>query len=50
MIDNLRVMHGRKGFSLADGGYRSLDTTFMDWDEAKSRRNVLENKLGVEAR
>lgn len=42
VFDNLRVLHGRRGFKMEKGGYRRLRGSYIDWDEARSRINVLE--------
>ncbi len=44
VFDNLRVLHGRREFHMVKGGYRRLRGSYIDWDEARSRIHVLENK------
>jgi hypothetical protein len=45
VFDNPRIMHGRKGYSLADGGFRQVQGGYVDWDEANSRVNALRAKF-----
>ncbi len=42
MVDNRRVMHGRKAFR--SGGHRHLQSCYVDTDEAMGRLAVLERK------
>jgi gamma-butyrobetaine dioxygenase len=43
VFDNLRVMHGREGFTVGKGedGGRHLFGCYIDWDEIWDRLNVL---------
>lgn len=45
VFDNMRVMHGREGFTVREGedGSRHLYGCYIDWDEINDRRNVLNN-------
>jgi len=43
---NYRVLHGRLGYEMVEGGERHLNGGFIDWDEMHSRRRVLQEKLG----
>nr|XP_045617057.1 gamma-butyrobetaine dioxygenase-like [Procambarus clarkii]XP_045617058.1 gamma-butyrobetaine dioxygenase-like [Procambarus clarkii]XP_045617059.1 gamma-butyrobetaine dioxygenase-like [Procambarus clarkii]XP_045617060.1 gamma-butyrobetaine dioxygenase-like [Procambarus clarkii] len=45
-FDNLRIVHGRTGYDLGPGE-RHVEGCYMDWDEVRSRRRVLEVKFGV---
>ena len=46
VFDNLRVMHGREGFTVGEGedGDRHLYGCYVDWDEIYDRINVLKHK------
>ncbi|CAL4097431.1 unnamed protein product, partial [Meganyctiphanes norvegica] len=44
VFDNTRVFHGRRGFQGFEGE-RELDGIYLDWDEARSKRRVLNNKF-----
>jgi len=46
VFDNLRVMHGRKGYTVSSGedGARRLYGCYIDWDEINDRMNVLKKK------
>ena len=46
VFDNLRVMHGRKGYTVSPGedGARRLYGCYIDWDEINDRMNVLKKK------
>ena len=52
VFDNQRVLHGRNGFEItpADNGaeesQRHYQGGYVDWDEIKSRINVLKRRLG----
>ena len=43
VFDNLRVMHGREGYTVKEGhqGDRLLMGCYIDWDEILDRINVL---------
>ncbi|KAG0714700.1 Gamma-butyrobetaine dioxygenase [Chionoecetes opilio] len=43
-FDNLRIVHGRTGY-LSGQGERHVEGCYVDWDEVRSRRRVLESKL-----
>ncbi len=45
VFDNLRVLHGRRGYKLEEGGHRHLKGCYMDWDEIHSKMNVLLEKF-----
>ena len=45
VMDNFRVLHGRKGFEMKKGSVRHLATGYMDWDLLYSRMRVLHNQL-----
>ncbi|XP_015751153.1 PREDICTED: gamma-butyrobetaine dioxygenase-like [Acropora digitifera] len=45
VFDNDRVLHGRTGYTLAEGMGRCLESTYIDWDVARSKLNVLGRKL-----
>lgn len=44
-LDNLRIVHGRTGY-MSGLGERHVEGCYVDWDEVRSRRRVLETKLG----
>ena len=44
IVDNLRTLHGRTGFS--GGGARHLQSCYIERDELASRLTVLERSLG----
>ena len=46
VFDNLRVLHGRKGFELTEKGERTIQGGYVDWDEVRSKINVLKIILG----
>ncbi|XP_059091647.1 gamma-butyrobetaine dioxygenase-like [Tigriopus californicus] len=41
IFDNQRILHGRRGYALEEGGHRYLQGGYMDWDEVNSKINVL---------
>jgi len=45
VFDNLRVLHGRKDFTVNAGGTRQLHGGYMDWDEIRSKFNSLYKSL-----
>ena len=45
MFDNQRVLHGRTGYRMEGGGQRHLEGGYVDWDELRSKINVLKRKL-----
>lgn len=46
-LDNLRVTHGRTGYP--ETASRHVDGCYIDWDEVRSRRRVLERRFGSQA-
>lgn len=48
-FDNLRILHGRTAY-LSGYSARHIEGCYVDWDEVRSRRHVLEKKLGVNSR
>ncbi|XP_076056491.1 gamma-butyrobetaine dioxygenase-like [Oratosquilla oratoria] len=46
VMDNTRLLHGRTAYNGATGE-RYMDQTYLDWDEALSKRRVLQERLGV---
>jgi len=46
VFDNLRVLHGRKGFDLEKNGERTVQGGYVDWDEVRSKINILKLVLG----
>ena len=44
-FNNIRVLHGRQGFHVQAGEHRLLLGYYLDWDELRSRRRVLEKTL-----
>ena len=44
---NFRILHGREGYTLKEGGERHLEGGYIDWDELRSKRRVLEEELGL---
>ncbi|KAK8734026.1 hypothetical protein OTU49_006306 [Cherax quadricarinatus] len=44
VLDNMRVLHGRKGFN-STSGERLLEGCYWDWDMVRSRRRVLQANL-----
>ena len=43
-FDNIRVLHGREAFAVQSSEERLLEGSYLDWDEMRSRRRVLETK------
>ncbi|XP_045110420.1 gamma-butyrobetaine dioxygenase-like isoform X2 [Portunus trituberculatus] len=43
-FDNLRIVHGRTGY-FSGPGERHVQGCYVDWDEVRSRRRVLETKI-----
>ncbi len=41
VFDNVRFLHGRLGFTMGPGDRRKLVGCYMDWDEIRSRMNVI---------
>jgi hypothetical protein len=35
VVDNHRVLHGRRSYSLKPGGSRLLEGGYLDWDEVR---------------
>ena len=46
VFDNLRILHGRKGFDLKENGERTVQGGYVDWDEVRSKINILKLVLG----
>lgn len=46
ILDNYRVLHGRKPFELAGGGNRHMRQGYFDRDMVSSRQKVLRRRLG----
>ena len=46
-FNNHRVLHGRLAYTPSEAGVRHLEGSFIDWDELRSMRRVLDLKLGV---
>lgn len=44
-LDNLRVTHGRIGYPSTGDVKRHIDGCYLDWDEVRSKRRVLETRL-----
>ena len=42
---NYRVLHGREKYELRGGEERLLEGSYLDWDEMRSKRRFLEEKL-----
>ena len=42
---NYRVLHGRHGYQMQEGGERELRGGYIDWDELHSLRRVMQAKL-----
>ena len=40
-------MHGRTGYEVVEAGDRELEGGYLDWDELKSKRRVLQQQLGL---
>ena len=40
-FDNLRVLHGRKGFEATKGSSRLYHGSYLNWCEIKSRMNTI---------
>jgi alpha-ketoglutarate-dependent taurine dioxygenase len=45
VFDNVRLLHGRKGYEDKPNNTRHLVGSYMDWDLAYSRIRVLRKKL-----
>ena len=46
VFDNLRVLHGRTHFDLiGKDGKREIHGGYVDWDEVKSKINILRKML-----
>ncbi|KAK4323385.1 hypothetical protein Pmani_005904 [Petrolisthes manimaculis] len=46
VMDNTRLLHGRTAYDGAIGE-RYMDQVYLDWDQALSKRRVLQEKLGI---
>jgi len=40
-FDNRRILHGRQGYTLKEGGKRRLIGSYLDWDEVLSKKRYL---------
>ncbi|XP_076066288.1 gamma-butyrobetaine dioxygenase-like [Oratosquilla oratoria] len=48
VLDNMRVLHGRQPFdSSTSVGCRHFHNAYIDWDELRSRRRVLQDRFGI---
>ncbi|XP_071480482.1 gamma-butyrobetaine dioxygenase-like [Diadema antillarum] len=45
VMNNFRVLHGRKGFTMEEGSERHLQTGYMDWDLVYSKLRVLRSRV-----
>ena len=45
IVDNMRVMHGRRGYTFSGDEGRHVEGGYLDWDEIHSKINVLRHKL-----
>ena len=45
VFHNYRVLHGRQGYSVTGSGERHLEGGYIDWDELRSKRRVLEEEI-----
>ena len=46
-FNNFRILHSRSSYNIAAHGDRIMETGYIDWDEARSRRRVLMEDLGL---
>ncbi|XP_068241831.1 gamma-butyrobetaine dioxygenase-like [Palaemon carinicauda] len=44
-LDNVRCLHGREGYEAFSG--RHIESSYLDWDEARCRRRRIQEKLGL---
>ncbi|XP_042881672.1 gamma-butyrobetaine dioxygenase-like isoform X1 [Penaeus japonicus] len=44
-LDNVRCLHGREGYEAFSE--RHIESSYLDWDEARCRRRRLQEELGV---
>ena len=44
-VDNHRVLHGRMAYSITEDTQRHLEGGYIDWDEKRSKRRVLQKQL-----
>ncbi|XP_066969074.1 gamma-butyrobetaine dioxygenase-like [Macrobrachium rosenbergii] len=44
-LDNVRCLHGREGYEAFSD--RHIESSYLDWDEARCRRRKLQEKLGL---
>lgn len=47
-LDNVRCLHGREGYEAFSE--RHIESSYLDWDEARCRRRRLQEKLGANDR
>ncbi|XP_041475490.1 gamma-butyrobetaine dioxygenase-like [Lytechinus variegatus] len=45
IMDNYRVLHGRKSFTVSPGSARHLEGGYFDWDTVMSKLRILKNNL-----
>ncbi|KAK4326521.1 hypothetical protein Pmani_002969 [Petrolisthes manimaculis] len=47
-LDNTRLLHGRKSFDPATTiGFRHMHNAYIDWDDLRSKRRLLQSSMGV---
>ncbi|XP_064120347.1 gamma-butyrobetaine dioxygenase-like isoform X1 [Macrobrachium nipponense] len=44
-LDNVRCLHGREGYEAFSD--RHIESSYLDWDEARCRRRRIQEKLGL---
>ncbi|XP_068241830.1 gamma-butyrobetaine dioxygenase-like [Palaemon carinicauda] len=44
-LDNVRCLHGREGYEAFSG--RHIESSYLDWDEARCRRRRIQEKFGL---
>ncbi|KAK7086511.1 Gamma-butyrobetaine dioxygenase [Halocaridina rubra] len=44
-LDNIRCLHGREGYEAFSK--RHVESSYLDWDEARCRRRKIQEKLGL---
>ena len=48
VFDNQRVLHGRTSYKMEEGGVRHLEGGYVDWDELRSKINVLKRSMKLQ--
>jgi gamma-butyrobetaine dioxygenase len=43
VFDNVRVLHGRKGYEISEASSRFYNGSYVSWDEVRSRMNVIKH-------